>query len=154
MIQHRIDARNAGHTDGARWKPRVSVGVVGRIYLEVFVEDTPNGEVLQCVDDGGVALQRHSLPYSVHVECRNVGLLAVVGGFAVHDGCQRDDFLFRHLLASILAHFLQLGKSALIPEGGIFFLQSLEESVDAHVPIHLIRVGHKQSWQRLLRVAQ
>ena len=61
-VQRRIDRSQAGISNGAGWEPGVSIGVIGRIEIEVaLIDNSVKGfHPADRVDDGGITLQPHA----------------------------------------------------------------------------------------------
>ena len=57
----------------------------------MLVEDALEGEVADGILHGGVGLEEHALLQTVEVDAGNEGLLFVVVGFFLDDGCKDDD---------------------------------------------------------------
>ena len=56
VIQHGVNACNAGDADRSRRQTDIAVGIVRRIHLQMLVEHSLDGEVTHSKDDGRVTL--------------------------------------------------------------------------------------------------
>ena len=137
-IEHGIDATDGGNLDGAWGQPRVLIGVVGRVRLEQLLPDALQGKLLQGKLDGGVGLQRHVALQAVQVHAGNHGLLLVVGRLLVDDAGQGTHLHRRQLQRC------GLGLAVALPEMFVLLHHALHETLDAHVPIDVVRVGYEE----------
>ena len=87
-VQHSFQAALGRAGDGARGEAVVLVGIVGRVYGEVRLEDAP-GLVVKAERYGRIGLQFHAGAKPVKVHAGDGGLLGDVAGFPVYDGSER-----------------------------------------------------------------
>ena len=146
VVEDGIDACDGGDADGTWRQSGYSVGIVGRGGLQVYVEHTADGEVAYGIDDGGVALQEDASMEAVHIESGYACLFAVVGGLAVDDAGEGDDFVLRQ------SDLFGEGGAVGIPEGGVLLRKTFDELIDGGLPIDLVCVGDEEGREGLLGV--
>src|SRR6187431_2779788 len=71
-IQRGDEARATRRRDRPGWKARVEIGVVRRLDLEILVHNS-RSVTAECVLNGGVSLEKHSLAEPVVIHSGNHG---------------------------------------------------------------------------------
>ena len=141
-MQHGFQASLGRAGNGPGRQAVILIGIVGRVYQQVRLEDAP-GLVVEAISDGGIGLEFHARVQAVQVNRSDGGHLGLVAGFAVHDGGQRGGFLGRKSLPAGCFYAL-LG-----PPQIAFLYKTVHDVTHRCRPKHLVGVGNDYGEQLL-----
>jgi len=83
----------AGIADGTRGKAGVDIGVIGRVVAEILQSErwVVIVDLLEGVNDRGIALQQHFLVQPVGIDAGDEGTLVGLGSFRFDQGSESND---------------------------------------------------------------
>ena len=85
-IEHCFDVCNTGYAYGARRQTCILISIVGRVSLQVNIEDATQLEITEGILHCRVGLEKHATLEAIKVESSHEGFLIILDGLLIDNG--------------------------------------------------------------------